>query len=162
VPSTFGYASALRCIGQALEKQCIDIFDLKSYTHEFRVEGADPNPPYTALIEMRFSAAQIEMLDREGKTHRGCSNDGIRFDNISEILRGIGGYIDSKGADLLRIDNSCASLSDDPFVQVEYETRVGLVQSEKLTMSFIREASVNMYQRRIQPLSYVIPRLRRS
>jgi len=91
VPLNFGYAGVLRCIGQASQKQTIDIFELKSYADEFRLQAGDPNPPYIALIEMRFSIAQIEVLDREVKMRRGQSNDGIRFDSISEILRGIGG-----------------------------------------------------------------------
>ena len=158
MPLNFGYAGVLRCIGQALQERSIDIFELKSYADEFRVQAGDPNPPYIALIEMRFSTAQIEVLDREGKMRRGKSNDGIRFDSISEILRGIGGYVDSQRGQLLRIDNSRVSLSDDPAVQVEYETRTGFVQSENLTMSFLREASVNMYKRRTQFITPVLPR----
>ena len=155
MPLNFGYAGVLRCIGQALQKRNIDIFELKSSIDEFRLQAGDPNPPYIALIEMRFSTAQIEVLDREGKMRRGQSNDGIRFDSISEILRGIGGYVDSQRGQLLRIDNSRVSLSDNPVVQVEYETRTGFVQSENLTMSFLREASVNMYKRRTQPSNLV-------
>lgn len=162
MPLNFGYAGVLRCIGQALQKRNIDIFELKSYAAEFRLQAGGPNPPYIALIEMRFSTAQIEVLEREGKMRRGQSNDGIRFDSISEILRGIGGYVDSQRGQLLRIDNSRVSLSDDPVVQVEYETRTGLVQSENLPMSFLREASVNMYKRRTQPTNLVTFPARRT
>ena len=76
MPLNFGYAGVLRCIGQASQKQTIDIFELKSYADEFRLQAGDPNPPYIALIEMRFSIAQIEVLDREGKMRRGQSNAG--------------------------------------------------------------------------------------
>jgi hypothetical protein len=162
MPLNFGYAGVLRCIGQALQKRNIDIFELKSSADEFRLQAADPNPPYIALIEMRFSTAQMEVLDREGKMHRGQANEGIRFDSIAEILRGIGGYVDSQRGQLLRIDNSRVSLSDDPVVEVEYETRTGLVQSENLTMSFLREASVNMYKRRTQPTNLVTFPARRT
>ena len=162
MPLNVGYAGVLRCVGQALQKRNIDIFELKSYPGEFRLQGGDPNPPYIALIEMRLSTAQMEVLDREGKMHRGQLNEGIRFDSIPEILRGIGGYVDSRRGQLLRIDNSCTSMSDDPVVKVEYEIRTGLVQSESLTTSFLREASVSMYKRRIQPITPVIPREWRS
>lgn len=90
------------------------------------------------------------MLHREGKARRGQSDDGLRFDSMAEVLRGIGGYMDSKRGHLLRIDNSCASMADDPVMQIEFETRTGVVQSETLTVSFMREASVNMYKRRTQ------------
>jgi len=102
MPLNFGYAGVLRCIGQALQKRNIDIFELKSSADEFRLQAGDPHPPYIALIEMRFSTAQIEVLDREGKMRRSQSNDGIRFDSIPEILRGIGGYVDSHRGQLLR------------------------------------------------------------
>jgi len=145
-----GYASALRCIGQALQNQNIDVFELKSVNDGFRVQCGDPNPPYLALIELRFSIEQLKILDRQGRARRGQPNSGIRFDAVPEILRGVGGYIDSTHGHLRRIDNSCASMSDDPVIEIEYETHSGSVQSENLTLKFIREASVNMYKRRTQ------------
>ena len=144
-----GYASALRCIGQALQNQNIDVFELKSVNDGFRVQCGDPNPPYLALIELRFSIEQIKILDRQGRARRGQPNGGIRFDAVPEILRGVGGYIDSTHGHLRRIVNSCASMSDDPVIEIEYETRSGSV-SENLTLKFIREASVSMYKRRTQ------------
>jgi len=145
-----GYASALRCIGQALQNQNIDVFELKSVNDGFRVQCGDPNPPYLALIELRFSLEQINILNRQGQARRGQPNGGVRFDAVPEILRGVGGYIDSTHAHLRRINNSCASMSDDPVIEIEYETRSGNVQSENLTLKFIREASVSMYKRRTQ------------
>jgi hypothetical protein len=162
VPLNFGYAGVLRCIGQALQKRNIDVFELKSHADEFRLQAGDPNPPYIELLEIRFSTSQLEVLDREGKVRRGQSHEGIRFDSIPEILRGIGGYVDSQRGQLLRIDNSWTSMANDPVVKVEYEIRTGAVQSEDLTMSFLREASVNMYKRRTQPITPVIPRAWRS
>lgn len=161
MPFSSSYANVLRCIGQALQERSIDIFELRNAPNEFRIQGGDPNPPHLALIELRFSTTQIELLDREGKARRGQSTGGIRFDSIAEILRGVGGYVDSQHGQLLRIDNSVTSLSDDPGVHVEYETRSG-VQSETLPMSFLREASVSMYKRRTQLSNPVMPRARRS
>jgi hypothetical protein len=144
------YTSALRCIGQALENQNIDVFELRMGTDEFRVQGGDPDPPHLALIELRFSIEQLKFLDRKGQARRGQSNDGLRFDAIPEILRGVGGYIDSMNAHLRRIDNSCTAMCDGPVIEIEYETRTGIVRSENLTMRFVRDASVTMYKRRTQ------------
>jgi hypothetical protein len=141
------YASALRCIGQALQNQRIEVFELESRANEFRLQCGDPNPPYTNLIKISFSLEELEILDREGQARRGQSNAEIRFDSVAEMCRAVGGYINNKRAHLRRVNNSCASLSDDPVVEIEYETRSG-VQLENLTISFIREASVNMYKRR--------------
>ena len=65
---------------------------------------------------------------------------------MPEILRAVGEYIDNKRGQLRRLNNCC--LSDDGDVEVEYETRAGDIQSETLSMSFIREAAVRMYKRR--------------
>ena len=144
----FTYAGALRCIGQALQRREIEIFELKSYAHEFRLQAGDPNPPHIALIEVRFSLDELEILNRQGKACRGQSDEPVRFDDTSQMLRAIGGYIDSKRGGLVRIDNSYPSMSADPAIEVEYKTRAGIVQAEKLVMSFLREACVNMYKRR--------------
>jgi len=48
------YAAAFRCIGQELQSQNIEVFELKSYASEFRLQCGDPNPPYTGVIEMLF------------------------------------------------------------------------------------------------------------
>lgn len=146
------YAGALRCIGQALQEQKIEVFELRGQANEFRLQCGDPDPPYTGLKEIRFSLEGIELLDREGQARRGQLTSGIRFDSVPEMLRAIGGYINNKRAYLRRVDNSSASVSSDPVVEIEYETRGG-VQTESLPMSFIREASVNMYKKRTQTVS---------
>ena len=150
------YAAAFRCIGQELQSQNIEVFELKSRAGVFRLECGDPNPPYTGLKEIIFSKETIQMLDREGRRRRGQSTGEIRFDSIAEMLRTVGQYIDTKLGQLRRINNSGSS-SDAAF-ELEYQTRAGQVQVETLTISFIREASVRMYQRRtdlIAPVNLV-------
>ena len=142
------YAAALRCIGQAVQSQNIEVFELKSHADEFRLQCGDPNPPYTALIEMTFSKEKIQIIDREGRRRRGQSTGEIRFDGIPEILRAVGAYIDKKGG-YLRLINNCGS-SFDTALELEYQTRAGQVEMETLAMSFIREACVRMYQRRTE------------
>jgi len=140
------YAAAFRCIGQELQSQYIEVFELKSYDNEFRMQCGDPNPPYTGVIEMLFSKERIQMIDRAGRRRRGQSIGEIRFDSIPEILRTVGEYIDRKSGYLRWINNSGSS--SEPALELEYQTRAGQVQLETLTMSFIREACVRMYKRR--------------
>jgi hypothetical protein len=142
------YAGALRCVGQELQNQNIEVFELKSHANEFRLQGGDPNPPYTALVEISFSIDRIKILDREGQARRGQSSGEVRFDSVPEILRTVGEYIDNKRGHLRRVNNSCASISDQPVVEIEYQTRAGDVQLEPLPMRYIREAAVRMYKRR--------------
>jgi hypothetical protein len=58
----------------------------------------------------------------------------------------VGEYIDRKRGYLRRINNS--GCSSDAALELEYQTRAGQVQMETLTMRFIRDAGVRMYQRR--------------
>lgn len=141
-------ASALRCIGQTLQHLEIEAFELKRYFRDFRLLAGDPNPPYTALIELNFSPERIEALEREGQGRRGQSNLNLSFDSLPEMLRAIGEYIDNKQGRLRRIDNSCSSTPNNPIMTIEYETRTGDLQTENLTMSSLHDASVRMYRRR--------------
>jgi hypothetical protein len=144
------YSSALRCIGQALQNRNIEVFELETHANEFCVQGGDPNPPYIGLVEVRFSIENIKILDREGQARRGQSNGEVRFDCLAEVLRAVGEYLDNRRGHLRRVNNinSGSSMSDRSSVEIEYETRAGDVQVEKLAMSFIREANVHMYKRR--------------
>jgi hypothetical protein len=62
-------------------------------------------------------------------------------------MRAVGEYVDNKRGYLRRLNNSDSS-NIDPAVEIEYETRVGEIKSEILTLSFIRESAVRMYKRR--------------
>jgi len=113
------YDVTLRCIGQALQSQDIQVFELRTDANEFRVQAADPNPPYTGLIELQFSLDSITILEREGQARRRQSKSEFRFDSLPEILRAVGAYIDNKRAARLRRLNNCC-LSDDAEVEIEY------------------------------------------
>jgi hypothetical protein len=141
------YAGALRCIGQALQNQNIEVFELKTEANEFRVEGADPNPPYTSLIKLNFSIDDIKIIDREGQARRRRSKSEFRFDSLPEILRAVGKYVDDKRAARLRWVNNCC-LSDKDEIEIEYQTRAGDIRAETLSISAIRETAVDMYKRR--------------
>jgi hypothetical protein len=138
----------MRFLSGASAKPCnanIDLFELKSDGDDFRVQGANPNPPYIGIIDLRFS---LKILDREGQARRRQrSNSEFRFDSLPEILRAIGKYVDDKrGTRLCRLNNCC--LSDQDAVEIEYQTRREDVRSEILSISVIREIGVNMYKER--------------
>ena len=140
------YASALRCVGQALESHNIDLFELTiTDTDQFLVECGDPNPPYTGVLNLQFPSDSITIIDRENQARRRQTKSELRFDRLSEILRAAGNYIDSKRAELLRL-STCSSESGD--VKLEYQTRDGDAHSETLDVRLIREVAVNMYKRR--------------
>ena len=140
------YACALRCIGQALQNQHIEICELKAEGNEFRLECGDPNPPYTAIIRLSYSLDRLKILDRDGQARRAPWRSEVRFDSIPERLRAIGHYVDNKRARLRRLN--IAGLSDQPDIELDCETRAGEMISETLTMGFVRETAVCMYKRR--------------
>lgn len=141
------YAGALRCIGQALQNQNTEVFELKTDANAFLVLCGDPNPPHTGLLELQFSLDNIKILEREGQARRRQTKAEFRFDTVPEVLRAVGEYVDNQRGQLRRLNNCCLSDGD---VEVEYTTRAGDIRSETLTISFIREAAVRMYKRRTQ------------
>jgi hypothetical protein len=145
MPYLANYAGALRCIGQALESRNIDIFELIADADKFVVQCGDPNPPYTGILKLHYSVDRVTMLDREGQAKRRQAKSEFRFDSLPEILRAAGKYVDTKRAQLRRLNNCCASAGE---LELEYQTRAGEMQSEILIMGLIREIAVNMYKRR--------------
>src|SRR6266542_6571357 len=154
------YATTLRCIGQALQSHNIEVFELRTDANQFRVQGADPNPPYTGLIQSHYSLDSITILDREGQARRSRSKSEFRFDRLPEILRAVGTYIDKKPAARLRRLNNCC-LSDDAEIEIEYQTRGGDIRAETLSMNVVREIAVDMYKRRTR-LTHPITMLTRE
>lgn len=147
------YAVALRCVGQVLQQNNIEVFELTSEPNEFYVQGGAPEPPFTSLIQISFSLARIAVLDREGRAKRGQSDGTVRFDSLAEVLRSVGEYVDQKLGNLRRINN-CDSTWD-ASLEIEYVTRGGHIQLEKLPISFLRETSVRMYKRRMESIEPV-------
>ena len=142
------YAEALRCIGQALQNQNIEVFELRTEPDEFHAQCGDPNPPYTDLIQLHFSLDSIKSLDREGHGRRGQQGATIRFDSVPAMLRAVGDYIDKKNGSLRRLGNTHEFDSGLSSLEIEYESSEGDARSENLSMSFIRESGVRMYKRR--------------
>ena len=139
------YASALRCIGQALQSRNVDIFELIADTDKFVVQCGDPNPPYTDVLKLQYSLDSITILDREGQAKRRQTKAEFRFDSLPEILRATGKYVDSKRAQLRQLNTCCSSAGE---IELEYQTKAGEIQSETLVMGLIRETAVDMYKRR--------------
>jgi len=140
------YAVALRCIGQLLQQQDIEIFEIKTDGSEFHLECGDPNPPYTEIIRLDYSIDKIKILDRQAQIRRGGSRPEVRFDSIPEMLRAIGEYVDAKRSHLRRLDGAC--LAHRPDLQLEYQTRAGEIVSETLALDWVHETAVRMYKKR--------------
>ncbi|HEU4344692.1 MAG TPA: hypothetical protein VFU31_24315 [Candidatus Binatia bacterium] len=147
MPDITSYAAALRCIGQALQRQGIIVFELQVYDYDFHLHCVDPNPPYT--IHLSYSLKDLEALERQGQAKRGRPSTGVRFNSLPEILRTLGKYVDEKGGSVWRICTADQSVRD-PTIELEYKTRDRHLQAETLPLSLISEMSMRMYKRRTE------------
>jgi hypothetical protein len=147
MPDVATYAGALRCIGQALQKQEIVAFELRTYGYDFRLQCGYPNPPYRNVIHLSYSLQDLEALERQGQARRGRPYNGVQFNSLPEVLRTLGKYVDDKVGHVWRVCNADQSITD-PTIELEYETRDRHVHAEKLPLSLISEMSMRMYKRR--------------
>jgi hypothetical protein len=111
------YHHDLRVIGQSLEAQSINVFELKCEMGRYLVNGTPEKA--TSLVErlrqwrshghnggtrtLSYDAQEIEGLERLGRTRRSKPGGLPDFYNLSNLLRTLGGYLEAKNAQLLRI-----------------------------------------------------------
>ena len=120
------YDHQLRAIGQSLEAQRINIFELKCRGEHFAVNGK-PEKETSLLAALRgwqkrmrseglstsltFASHDIENLDRLGRTRRAHNNRLPDFYSLSNTLRTLGFYLDLQGAELLEIQKRSLSVT---------------------------------------------------
>jgi hypothetical protein len=140
--SRFPLSTSLRVIGQLLEEQGFDVFDLRSSATEFTLQCASPAAPHLSLVELSFSLPQLRSVDQQAKVRRSGTFAFVRFDGLPEILRALGRHVESEEGELLRISNS-----EPDTVLVEYRTRDRRVVKDVPVLS-IREQAERMYRQR--------------
>jgi hypothetical protein len=111
------YDQDLRAIGQALEIRGISVFEIKNQPGHYIVRGT-PDRPSSLIASMRrwarggesdasgtinYSALEIEEIERQGKKKRAKSGRLPDFYNLSNTLRTLGAYLNSKDAQLLEL-----------------------------------------------------------
>jgi hypothetical protein len=141
------YSSALRSIGQVLEKWDMNAFDLRCSDSEFRLHCGDPTPPHLTLIKVRYTSDDISGLELKGRAKRGGSLTTAKLDSLPEILRALGHYVDSKGGRLVRICNGDVAL-DSSLIMLEYETRHRQVRREDFSITSIYKHTQDMHHER--------------
>jgi hypothetical protein len=160
------YAKELRAIGQALEKLQFKSFELRQQDGQYLVSGrasADVEATFTLIRRIRelarrrrgklsagkspvalsYSTTEIENLDSKERVRREQSNKLPDPYSVSQILRGVGAFLDGKFA---------ATLLDITFEEgkatVRFQTADGRVQQEKRDLSYFYDFCVKMYLRR--------------
>jgi hypothetical protein len=137
----------LRVIGQVLDKEGIDLFELRYSGDEYRLLCGDPEPPHLRLVEMRYSGDEIEALDAEARKQRRGQFALVNFDSLPEILRAAGRKIDNQRGKLVRIGNSEASISANT-IRVDYQTPDGRIHSEDIALATVADLALRMYKER--------------
>jgi hypothetical protein len=148
------YSSALRSVGQVMEKWGIDAFDLKCSDNEFCLQCGDPTPPHLTLMNLRYTADNLDVLERRGRAKRGALVTTTKQAGPAAILRALGRYVDDTSGRLVRICNSDASL-DNGLIRLEYQNRHGQMRREDFSVASIHELSQRMDQERSQNSRHV-------
>jgi hypothetical protein len=150
VMSEVNYSVALRCIGQDLERRGLNAFVLKRDGSHYVVVRVDRAPDTAVPKVIRYTASDLEMIDRCGETQRG---DKVRqeFLHRAQMLRAIGDYLDKYGSTLISIiyNYNDSALRDSPF-RVEYLTREGEHMIDDRPGAAIFDECVLMFQKRGQ------------
>jgi len=139
----------LRTIGQELVTRGIDLFELRCLRTEYNIQCGDPQPPHTNLLNLRFTPDAIISMDLAAAARRSEAFTVVDFEALPEILRALGGYVDDKEGNLIRISH--AELMQPPdTIRVEYEGRDGRIYLEDLPRSTIADNAMRMYKIRMQ------------
>ncbi|MGE5061559.1 MAG: hypothetical protein ACM3N3_20120 [Betaproteobacteria bacterium] len=140
-------SKTLRVIGQVLEKNGIDLFELRYNGDEYRLLCGDPEPPHLRLVEMSYFHEEIGALDAAAKNQRKERFTLVNFESLPEILRVAGRRVDEQRGRLVRIGNSDGSISVDA-IRLDYRTRDGRLHSEEIALSSACDLALRMYKER--------------
>jgi len=145
------YASALRCIGQSLERRGLKSFDIRVEGQTYLVDCGYQEPPSQTPVSLRFGLTDLEDLERLGESKRGESMPTTQeFINQVQIFRTIGAFLDKNDARLLRLTNNDGKAKEAPF-KVEYITRDGDHVVDDRAGAAVYDMCVQMYKQRGKP-----------
>ena len=141
------YATALRCIGQDLERRGLKCFDVRSDGENYIAQCGYQEAPAPTPVTIRYRPADIEELDESGSKKRGKIAPSKDFLNQAQIFRTIGGYLDKIEARLIRLANN-HSAAKDATVVVEYINHDREHVVDDRAGSAIYDLCVAMYKQR--------------
>ena len=143
----FAFATALRSIGQDLERRGLKTFDIRFDGREFIALCGYQDPPAATPVELRYRHSDIEELDQAGEMNRGKSAPPKDFLNQPQLFRTIGGFLDKNQAQLVRLANNDGLAQESTFI-VEYISRDGEHVVDDRAGAAIYDMCVGMYKQR--------------
>lgn len=135
------YDQQLRTIGQSLEAQRINVFELNRDGDRYVVKG-EPDKEVSLLATLRnwqkrlrsqgledslsFTDYDLDQLDTQGRAKRTKSNRLPDFHSLPNTMRTLGSYLELKGSELIELrkkDLSFTILSRNRAGHPEFEER---------------------------------------
>ena len=152
------YEEDLRAIGHALEERDISVFELTRTSEWYVIQGV---PEQSGSLRSRvrrwlrlrsgsgpelltLSLADIEKLSQAGLARRAKAGQLTNSRSVSNLLRTIGAYLDSKEAELFGLEKRSISVS------LCYRDKAGHEQREDRTVSSFHDLFVELWGKRVQ------------
>jgi hypothetical protein len=150
------YDHHLRVIGQSLETQAINVFELKTQTGRYVVTGTPEKPAsFMATLKrwqisgwrrgprtLTYGVQDLDQLERIGRARRERSDRLPDFYNVSNMLRTVGAYLEAKNARLLEIQKRPMT------VTLLYQNESGHPDVEDRTIASFYNFFVEQYGKR--------------
>jgi hypothetical protein len=143
----FDFATALRCIGQDLERRGLKTFDISFDGEEFTALCGYQAPPAATPVELKYRPSDIEELNQLGDQNRGAIAPPKDFLNQPQVFRTIGGFLDKNEAQFARLANNDPRAKESTFI-VEYVSRDGERVIDDRAGAAIYDMCVGMYKQR--------------
>ena len=156
---TKSYDRHLRNIGQSLEAQRINIFELRYEDERYWAKG-DPDKEISLLTALRrwqkrwrreglssslsYTLPDIEQLERQGKTKRSRPNRLPDFYSLPNILRTLGAYLDAQDAELIELHKRPLTIT------LLYRNREGHPDVEERSIASFYDFFLKLHGRRHQ------------
>jgi hypothetical protein len=140
------YSLVLRCIGQDLERRGITRFEIRRDGSHFIASGSGPRPATRLNDVIRYTPADLEMMERCGEIQRGNSLKR-NFLHLAQLLRTLGEHFDKYGSSLVMVSYDAAG--DGSPLHIEYVSREGERLIEERAGAALFDDCVLMFQKRI-------------
>jgi hypothetical protein len=141
------YATALRCIGQDLERRGLKCFDVRCEGKDYTALCGYQDPPAPTPVTIYYRPADIVEIDQSGERNRKQISPAKDFLNQAQIFRTIGGFLDKNEARLIRLANNQSAVQGATLV-VEYINRDREHVVDDRAGSAIYDLCVAMYKQR--------------
>ena len=142
--TTRQYHEDLRAIGQALEARDVKAFELKCVADSYIINGIpEQTGPLRSKIgqwlrglrsgssdeSLTLGVADVAKLSQAGRARRSKPDQLPNFRSVSNGLRTIGAYLDSKEVELVELQKRAISIT------LSYRDKSGQEQTEDRTIS---------------------------